>query len=116
MKKVIVLNSISLQLFDLESLIGKTPDELPGLHTIGVQIESPIKPGDEVVSFIRHPDTAAVAGVPVNTEKKMYKPDLFEDFWVYQLICPNGQRLPNGATTLPEGFKCLWVHVRVQPQ
>ena len=112
MAKIVVLNSISLQLFDLQSLIGKKPGELPGLQLLKVQTESPVKPGDEVVSFIGHPDTAAVAGVPVNSSKSMYKPKLGDKFWVYQLVCPNGQRLPNGATTLPEGFSCLWAKVQ----
>ena len=113
MAKITVLNSVSLQLFDLQSMIGVDSGKLPGLQLLKVQTESPIQAGDEVISFVGHPDTAACAGVPVCTKKKMYKPEMGDKFWVYQLICPNGQRLPNGATSLPEGFKCLWAKVMV---
>ena len=51
------------------------------------------------VSVVGHPDTAAVLGVKFNrVNLKLYKKDVL---YVAQLM---GGRLPEGSTTLPEGF------------
>ena len=51
------------------------------------------------ISVVGHPDTAAVLGVKFNrVNLKLYKKDVL---YVAQLM---GGRLPEGSTTLPEGF------------
>lgn len=64
--------------------------------------------GKDVKSVVGHADTAAVLGVPFNREN--VKLERGDEIFVAQL---QGGRLPEGATTLPEGFsfKYYWVSV-----
>lgn len=60
------------------------------------------------VSIVGHADTAAVLGVPFNRASvTLAEGDVL---WVAQLM---GGRLPEGATSLPEGFALQWVEVRL---
>jgi hypothetical protein len=85
--------------------LGMVPREL--LPTVR------IAPCDEpntknMVSDVGHPDTAAVLGVAFNRATlRLAKGDIL---FVAQYI---GPRLPEGATTLPEGARFEWVEVRV---
>lgn len=59
-------------------------------------------------SAIGHQDTANVLGVPMNrVNVKLYPGDTA---YVAQLI---GGRLPEGTTTLPEGFRFKFIKVTV---
>lgn len=59
-----------------------------------------------IVSVIGHEDTARVLGVPFNRiSVKLKDGDIL---YVAQLM---GGRLPEGATTLPEGFKFKFIKV-----
>lgn len=57
----------------------------------------------ECVSVVGHPDTARVLGVEFNRVSLiLQKGDVL---FVAQLV---GGRLPEGATTLPKGFRFVW--------
>jgi len=60
-------------------------------------------------SIIGHADTAAVAGFPFNRETVSL--NYGDVLYVCQLI---GGRLPEGAKTLPEGFKLVWLRVEIR--
>lgn len=67
-----------------------------------------LPPLDTLVSAVGHPDTAAVLGVqPNRINVSLNKGDVA---YVAQLV---GGRLPEGATTLPEGFKFKYFKVTV---
>lgn len=59
-------------------------------------------------SAVGHADTAAVLGVPMNrVSVRLRKGDVA---YVAQLV---GGRLPEGSTTLPEGFSFKYLKVEV---
>jgi hypothetical protein len=60
-------------------------------------------------SVVGHTDTAAVIGVPMNRES--VKLGSGDELVVAQL---SGGRLPEGATSLPEGFSFTWIKVHVK--
>ena len=62
-----------------------------------------------LTSMIGHQDTANVLGVPMNRQNVSLKKG--DTAFVAQLI---GGRLPEGSTTLPEGFKFKFLKVEVQ--
>ena len=62
-----------------------------------------------LISAIGHQDTANVLGVPMNRiNVKLYKGDVA---YVAQL---QGGRLPEGSTTLPDGFEFKFIKVVVE--
>jgi hypothetical protein len=61
-----------------------------------------------MVSVVGHPDTAAVLGVAFN--RVTLRLNAGDVLYVAQYV---GPRLPEGATTLPEGARFEWVEVRV---
>ena len=62
-----------------------------------------------LTSAIGHADTAAVLGVPMNRiNVKLNSGDVA---FVAQLV---GGRLPEGSTSLPEGFKFKFIKVTVE--
>ena len=65
-------------------------------------------PTQELESAVGHADTAAVLGVPMNRINVKLNPG--DEAYLAQL---NGGRLPEGSTTLPEGFSFDKVKVRV---
>lgn len=71
-------------------------------------IECLNKGSSNVVSCVGHADTAAVLGVPMNRVSVTLQPG--DVLYVAQL---RGGRLPEGTTTLPEGFGFDWVRVEV---
>lgn len=61
------------------------------------------------VSIVGHPDTAAVLGVKFNrVSVKLNKGDVL---YVAQIV---GGRLPEGCTTLPEGFTFKFLKVTIE--
>lgn len=65
----------------------------------------------DAVSAVGHPDTAAVLGVACNRMNvKLYPGDTL---YVAQLT---GGRLPEGATTLPEGFAFKYYRVTLKEE
>ena len=89
-----LLNAFSLQMLD----------QFPANISIR-EVES-LPEGLE--SAVGHADTAAVLGVPMNrVNVKLHAGDTA---YVAQL---QGGRLPEGSTTLPEGFTFKYLEVRV---
>lgn len=90
-----VANAFSLQMVDsadLPKVRFEPLSEAPNL--------------DGVTSAVGHQDTAAVLGVPFNRiSVQLVSGDVL---YVAQLT---GGRLPEGSTTLPEGFAFQWVKV-----
>lgn len=60
------------------------------------------------VSVVGHPDTAKVLGVEFRRVSLTLKTG--DVLYVAQLV---GGRLPEGATTLPDGFKFVWFKVSI---
>jgi hypothetical protein len=79
-------------------------------HLLGAVRLAPCDRPDVVglVSCVGHADTAAVLGVPMARISVTLQPG--DVLYVAQL---RGGRLPEGATTLPEGFGFDWVRVEV---
>jgi hypothetical protein len=90
---IYLLNAFSLQMVKLPS-------------TIKVEEVSELPNG--LVSAIGHIDTAAVSGVPFNRVNVVVSSG--DVCYVAQL---QGSRLPEGATTLPEGFKFKSLKVEI---
>lgn len=93
MKASYLLNAFSLQMVDVPcSVHFEEVDELP----------------DGLISAIGHQDTANVLGVPMNrTNVHLSDGDVA---YVAQL---QGGRLPEGSTTLPDGFSFKFIKVRI---
>lgn len=93
MKKVFLLNAFSLQMLQGDATVRFT--EVPKLP-------------EGLTSAIGHADTARVLGVEMNRiNVTLQKGDVA---YVAQL---QGGRLPEGSTTLPEGFKFKFIKVEV---
>lgn len=92
-KKEFLLNAFSLQMVDVPcSVRFEEVDELPG----------------DLESAVGHADTAAVLSVACNrVNVHLNKGDIA---YVAQLT---GGRLPEGSTTLPEGFSFKYIKVVV---
>lgn len=89
-----LLNAFSLQMLeDYPSTVKFTEvDSLPA----------------ELESAVGHADTAAVLGVPMNRiSVKLHKGDVA---YIAQLV---GGRLPEGSTTLPEGFSFKFLKAEI---
>ena len=73
--------------------------------TISVTQVAPQDVPTDAVSVIGHADTAAVVegilGRPVPMNRQSIKLETDDELYVAQVV---GGRLPEGATTLPEGF------------
>ena len=93
MKKVFLLNAFSLQMLEGNATVRFT--EVPKLPK-------------GLTSAIGHQDTARVLGVPMNRINVTLKKD--DVAYVAQL---QGGRLPEGSTTLPEGFSFKFYKVEV---
>lgn len=89
-----ILNAFSLQMVQAPcTILVEEVDSLPA----GLE------------SAIGHADTAAVLGYPMNRVNVSLKSG--DEAYVAQL---QGGRLPEGSTTLPEGFSFKYLRVRVQ--
>lgn len=93
MKAIYLLNAFSLQMVDVPCNVHfEEVDELP----------------DGLISAIGHQDTANILGVPMNRiNVHLSKGDVA---YVAQL---QGGRLPEGSTTLPDGFTFKFIRVSV---
>jgi hypothetical protein len=93
MKKVFLLNAFSLQMLHEDATVRFTEvSELP----------------EGLTSAIGHQDTARVLGVEMNRVNVTLRKG--DTAFVAQL---QGGRLPEGCTTLPEGFSFKFVKVEV---
>lgn len=85
-----------LNAFSLQMITGHCIIEVEDVDTLP----------DGLTSAIGHQDTANVLGVPMNRINVSLKEG--DTAYVAQLV---GGRLPEGATTLPEGFKFVYKKV-----
>lgn len=93
MRKQYLLNAFSLQMVDVPCEV-----KFNEVNTLP----------DELISAIGHQDTANVLGVPMNRiNVHLSKGDVA---YVAQL---QGGRLPEGSTTLPNGFSFKFIKVEV---
>ena len=93
-----LLNAFSLQMVDAPCSIK--------IEQVNEKDFEQIK--NELTSAVGHADTATVLGVPCNRINiKLEKGDTA---YVAQL---QGGRLPEGSTTLPEGFKFVYLRVAI---
>src|SRR5690554_73018 len=87
---------------------------LPGPTTVRFEEIDVTEVPTDVVSAVGHADTAAVLSdilvfeIPMN-RVSVYL-DEFTELYVAQLV---GGRLPEGSTTLPEGFKFKFFRVTI---
>lgn len=89
-----LLNAFSLQMIDVPA---------------SVKFEEVGSLPEGLTSAIGHADTAAVLGVPMNRiNVKLNSGDVA---FIAQLV---GGRLPEGSTSLPEGFKFKFIKVTVE--
>ena len=100
--KVYLGNAFSLQMVADNAIIAKvevSPEEIP----------------QEAVSIIGHKDTAAVVStilgreVPCNRESVMLSDE--DELYVAQIV---GGRLPEGATTIPDGMEIRFYRITVR--
>ena len=100
--KVFIGNAFSLQMVADNAIIAKvevSPEEIP----------------TEAVSIIGHTDTAAVVGsilgrnVPCNRASVMLDDE--DTLYVAQVV---GGRLPEGATTIPDGMEIKFYRITVR--
>ena len=93
METIYLLNAFSLQMVDTPCIVRfKEVDSLP----------------NNLVSAVGHLDTANVLGVPMQRiNVKLHSGDIA---YVAQL---QGGRLPEGSTTLPNGFSFKYIKVEV---
>lgn len=94
-------NAFSLQMLDLKNPV-----------IININPVSPSEIPNNAISAIGHVDTAAVVGDilgrEVHANRMNLKLEKEDTLFVAQLT---GGRLPEGATTLPEGFHLTFVRV-----
>jgi len=99
-------NAFSLQMIDIDT------SEESFLQVTSVRAEEVAEA--DFVSVIGHADTANVVSGILNREVKMnrqsVKLTLMDTLYVAQVV---GGRLPEGATTLPEGFRIEFLKVRL---
>ena len=98
MTKTYLSNAFSLQMIDapaIISVIELTTAEFESIKT-------------SATSCVGHPDTAAVLGVACN--RISVKLEQGDTLIVAQLV---GGRLPEGATTLPDGFSFKFLKVEI---
>lgn len=98
MKTIYLLNAFSLQMLQGNAVVRFTE----------VSREQVFSAGHQLVSAIGHADTAAVLGVEMNRISVTLKKG--DTAFVAQL---QGGRLPEGSTTLPDGFTFKFIKVEV---
>ena len=110
-KKFYIANAFSLQMIPINFNTTEVEITERGLWEMQELAENGC-----LVSAIGHTDTAAVVSselgvdLPANRVNVSLKGG--DTLYVAQLM---GGRLPEGATTLPEGFKIRYIRVRIKP-
>lgn len=86
-------------------------EEIDGINAdyVCIQANTPEDHPDHIISAVGHADTAAVLNVPCNRINVSLKKG--DTLYVAQL---QGGRLPEGSTTLPEGFEFKFLEVTIK--
>lgn len=121
MEKIFLLNAFSLQMLQGDATVRFTEVSREQVFNTGHWEERPFNdeggiPTDsgemfwvsDLESAIGHPDTAKVLGVEMNRVNVTLKKG--DVAFVAQL---QGGRLPEGSTTLPDGFSFKFIRVEV---
>lgn len=95
-----IANAFSLQMVAREHLLAVRIE--PCHPPFGGEFRQPLE------SIVGHADTARVLGVEFNRRSVQLEPG--DVMYVAQLV---GGRLPEGATSLPEGARFEWVQVTI---
>lgn len=102
MTKIYLSNSFSLNMIQTDGMVNIS---VQPIEKNQIQLEN-------IESAIGHPDTARVVsnelGVEIKSNRVTLKLDEGDVLYVAQYI---GQRLPEGATKLPEGAKIKYLKV-----
>ena len=110
MSKIIIANAFSLNMLPLE--VGIT--ELQIRPTSPDVIRQEIAEASSFTSIVGHADTAAVfsdiLGLDVPCNRATFQLEEGDALFVGQY---KGPRLPEGATSLPEGAKVEWAMVTI---
>ena len=101
-EKIIVANAFSLQ------MVNEFPSSLKMEEITTADFNEVIKSGN-FISAVGHQDTATLLGVPCNRINVSI--DKETTLVVAQLV---GGRLPEGSTTLPEGFSFKFIKVELE--
>jgi len=107
--RVVIANAFSLNMLDLSEGLTDLEVYATSAELVREEIATAEECGGEVVSIVGHADTAAVfstlLGRPVPVNRVNIKLTQGVILLVGQYI---GPRLPEGATTLPEGARIEW--------
>ncbi|HDO36669.1 MAG TPA: DUF1874 domain-containing protein [Nitrospirae bacterium] len=102
---IYISNAFSLSMVPERAIIRTRPVNLPA---IARKLGNP-------VSIVGHADTAAVfsaiLGIPIANNRVSISLIPTDTLYVGQLT---GGRLPEGATSLPEGFEIRWILVTIE--
>ena len=93
-----ISNAFSLQMLDISTAVSLSVTPVTESEFESVK--------DSAESVVGHSDTAAVLGVSFNRANLQLKSG--DELYVAQLV---GGRLPEGSTTLPEGFAFKYLKV-----
>ena len=110
MSKIVIANAFSINMLSLE--VGVTDLQVcPASPDV---IRQEVEEAGGFSSIVGHADTAAVfsslLGLDVAHNRAAFKFDESSVLFVGEL---SGGRLPEGATTMPEGVKISWVMVTI---
>lgn len=105
MKKYLA-NAFSLQMLGSLPVIAKIKDVVRESEIFNVDDDGKKHLNSDIISAIGHEDTARVLNVPYNRINLSLKSG--DILYVAQLM---GGRLPEGATTLPKGYKFKFIKV-----
>lgn len=114
--KLYIGNAFSLSMLDREAQRNRVGDAVYANPRVPRPVDDPVgflvsheAAGTEIISAVGHADTAAVfaavLGRPVAVNRATIKLEKGHCLLVGQYI---GPRLPEGATTLPEGATIEW--------
>jgi len=110
MKTLYICNAFSLQMLAFEeNMIRVTPVPSPAAWLENVE---PLF--DILHSAVGHADTAAIFSSVLNMEVKENRTSISMSKDIELLVGQySGPRLPEGATTLPQGATIKWFHVKL---
>lgn len=107
MARVYICNAFSLQMiedFPCSIEVCEFPEHMKTIEEIKTLFDNEA----EFISAVGHPDTAAVLGVPCN---RINVKVTAKDYLIVAQL--QGGRLPEGSTTLPDGFSFKFLFVKV---
>jgi hypothetical protein len=106
---IYICNAFSLSMLDREAQAIGPDRRTPTPVTLEEAREIVKRATEEIVSAVGHTDTAKIftekLGYKIEPNRISFKLDIFDTALIGQYV---GPRLPEGATTLPEGATIEW--------